>query len=629
VEVQNPYHGEDLLLVREPEVPLDRRKGKDLLAAVWRLHDRGRYARKPYEPLWDEYRRFWRGDQRTARESPKYIFNHVFKIVEQIVATMTEEMFTINVLPTEPQDEELTETLTKAAQWSVERMNALMLMRQFIRDGYVDGTAIGKTFWNPDLERGLGNSGFRPVDNLRFIPDPDATSIHPAANDALFVVQELLVDTDYVYRRYGKRVDADEDLTDKKYPGDEVMTASRVTPTGTVSMPPVQGSPRQILTRRCRMIEAWVRDFLLVDYGVSLPDKLRQKAEEPNWVIVTATRDQLLDVRPNPYPYFPFVSYVPTGISNQFYGFSEVQNMIDPQREYNTRRTQVAKHAAYHASPAGMISPRSRLDHNNLRIEPGRVYPLFGDFQWLQAAPLDSAVITSAQLSLNDLEDITGVPPIARGYKEPNVSAGVAIEALQGQALTRINAKTKAFEEPLRQIAENIVGNILRYWTEPRIIRLIGDTDTPIFQKIDLADVLRRARDVLQFDVRVRVGNTVAQKIAKQNTAIALANFQILDAEAILEAFEWPGRRQILERLEKRRQEEMQLAASQQQQAAGPPENPLDPGVVSQAQSVEDLPPEIRALFDELRSSGMSEEDMNTTLLMLQEELPAGMEQSG
>jgi len=623
VELINPHHAADSPPT-DPNIPLDRLDTKRLLPALWRLFDQAKSARKPFEGPWDEYRRFWRGDQRIGREQPQFVYNHIYKVVEQVVGSMSEEDFKITVLPVERDDEEFARILTLAAEWTVERMNMLEHARGWVRDAYIDGTGIVKTIWNPDLNKGLGNSAFRSIDLERLYFDPDATSIHPAENDAIFMAHETLVTTAYIKRKWDDDVDADEDLSDKQYGKSQFVAANRVTPHGTVFQPRIEGSPKAIITRRARLVEFWVRDHVLMDYGLALPEKTRSKAKHKDWYIVNATRKKIHAARHSPYLDAPFTAFVPTRIKNQLYGFSEVQNLLDPQREYNLRRDQLSRHAAFHAQPMMMVDPRARYNHQNIVVGPGKVYPLLGQAEFLSVPPIDQAAVDSATISLRDLEDISAVHDVSRGQRAPNVSAGVAIEALQLQAATRTNARSKILEKRLNTVAEHIIHNLLKFWTVPRTLRLLGESEVPEFREVDLPSLLKQMGESLEFDVRVRVGGSAAQRELVEQQAIALYSQQGIDREALLDTLQFPNRYRIIERMEAKEAEAAQQAAQLQAGAAGQEPVPTDPEEqFAGATNVDELPEGLQGVMAWAVENFGAEVANNEILPALQQEVAA------
>ena len=607
VEIVNPHLGaQSGGLTPEPQVPLDQLSGEKLLRTVWLLYDKARGARKSLEPTWEEYQRAWRGDLRLKGERPKYYFNHISKITEHIVSSMTNGLFKIKVLPEGPEDEEVAETLENAANWTLKRMNPLVELQNFVRDGYIYGTVPSKIVWNPNLEQGLGNSEYRTLDIRRFYIDPDATSIHPSRDDALFLIHEVFADTNYIWRRYKKRVDADEDLLDRNF-RTEFVSANRSTPLGVVSMPSVQGAPGHVITRRTRVIEVWVRDYVLAAYGFAIPKELRSRAKEPDWLVVTATRKDILEVKSNPYGRLPFVVWRPIPQTGHFHGFSELQNLLDPQLEYNERRTQLTEHAAFYAHPMGLVDPRARFDWRNIVVGPGKIYPLRGQFEFAQVPTIDSAVIQSAMQSLSDMEDISGVHDVARGQREPQITAGVAIQALQEKAELRVSSKRELLTDALSEQAELVILNIVNRWMVPRMVRLLGETKTQQFQRINLPKLLRAGKEVFQFDVQVEVARPETEKLIARQEALLLAQGDFIDQRALLDALEYPNREAIIARMEQKEQEQIALAQQLQQGPGGngnAPPQPISPEeAIMNAEGIEDLPPEIGALIEWLQEN--------------------------
>jgi len=272
-----------------------------------------------------------------------------------------------------------------------------------------------------------------------------------------------------------------------------------------------------------------------------------------------------------------------------------------------------------------MVDPRARYNHQNIVVGPGKVYPLLGQAQFLQTPPIDQAAVDSATISLRDMEDISAVHDVSRGQRAHNVSAGVAIEALQPKAAASTNARSKILEKRLQNVAEHVVHNLVRFWTVPRTLRMLGESETSEFREIDLPRLLKEMEKTLEFDVQVKLGGSRAARELEEQQAIILHQQQAIDREALLDSLQFPNRERIVARMEaKEKEQQEQLLAAQQGAGGAAPAAPAPPGDVGAivgAPDVASLPPELQAVM-QWAVENFGEEVTNRDILpQLQQEI--------
>jgi len=589
--------------IAQPEVvPYDRRSGDELLRTLWRLFRTSRAMRQPYEGQWAEFWKGWEGSLALSETDalPKHYFNHIWKVTEQVVARLTEELPEWNVLPVERDDEELARVMEKYLEWTTRCVGAAGPLQEGIRSAEVAGTAIWKTPWNPDLSRGRGNNELYCCDLLRLYPDLSKTRL----DQMTFLIQEFFLETAYIRRRWGVDVPPVQVFSDLETDQGLVTTANRSTAFGTANLPIVYGSPEgTIITGRTRVLECWIRDFVVASTGIAIPEPQRHKAKHPDWYLVYVTEDRLLPhqgapegngVVHVPYSEPPYVVYKPITSPLQFYGVSPTHPLLDPQRDYNEAREQLREHRVRLTQPHMTVDPRYPIDMREFanRDQPMPVPP--GAIQYLLPPVLGPEVMQAINMGANDLEDISGVHDVSRGQRVPQLTAGVAISALQQKAETRINARVPLLTEALVKVGKNWLSNGAQQLGLAGMLRLAGASD-PNLSKIDFAAFVNETRDVLDFDVQVTVGSSAAERTELQNMAVLLAQAGHLDAESVLEMFRVPGRYRILERIERSKQEAAMLQAAQQVgQTQGEAPNPYSDETVAGAQDMQQLPPELQ-----------------------------------
>ena len=184
---------------------------------------------------------------------------------------------------------------------------------------------------------------------------------------------------------------------------------------------------------------------------------------------VTAGNVVLEDVR-DPYsgvtafPYYRFCPYWVDG-----YVMGVVQNLQGPQQEVNKRRSQALhnlnqtansgfkvkkvlnnydRHLAKHGSTPGVVLDESKAGGKIERIEP---------------APLSEGHITAAQMSADDMKEISGANPDLLGHiMEGVLESGKAIELRQAQGMKVVEVVFDNFSRTQKLLALGLV-DMLRF----------------------------------------------------------------------------------------------------------------------------------------------------------------------
>ena len=588
-------------------VPYDRRQGDTLLRTLWALYRTSKSMRQPYEGMWQQYWDGWRGTltlDDTGRK-PKHYFNQLWKLTEQVVAGLTESLPKWMAKPREEGDEELAAVAEAFLQWTMKNARAAGPLQAGVRNGEVCGTGIWKTPWNPDANRGRGANELWACDPLRMYFDLTKTRL----DEMSFIIQEYFLDTAYIRRRWGVDIAAISEFSDFDLDGGVVGTANRTTVFGTAHMPTIYGQPEgTLLTGRTRVIECWLRDFALESTGIALPEPQREAAKYPDWYLVYAVQGQLLPVSKEskdkdglvrvPYRKPPYAIYRPMVSESQFYGISPMHPLLDPQRDYLEGREQLREHRRRHTQPWITIDPRYEVDPQTLgnRDNPIPVPP--GAIAYLLPPALGSEVILATNMAAADMEDISGIHDVARGQRVPQLTAGVAISALQQKAQVRINARLPLLAEACIEIGENSLYNGAVHWGLGGLLRVAGQLGIDV-SKIDSRSLQADAAEVLDMDIDVEVGNYAAERADLRERVAMLAQAQVLPPEVVIELLELPHAHRYIRMIEDRQKQSLAMQAAQQQapQPQGQAPNPYSDESIVGAQSPDQLPQELQAVL--------------------------------
>jgi len=221
-----------------------------------------------------------------------------------------------------------------------------------------------------------------------------------------------------------------------------------------------------------------------------------------------------------------------------------------------------------------------------LTTRPGKSQAIRRDF-----APAMPPGLTSLyELLMSQAEGATGLTEVSQGRKPAGVSAAAAIETLQDAAQTRIRLKERNMQNSLQQLGTQMVGLMLQFYNEPRVIRITGDKDAwPTFREFfidqmedggyvynqkestydeEMDDYVTESEYTSTpeskglVDVKVVAGTAMPwAKSSRANIAFRLFDSNAIDEEELLKALEWPNAEEVLDRIK---------AATQAAAPAGP-----------------------------------------------------------
>ena len=227
---------------------------------------------------------------------------------------------------------------------------------------------------------------------------------------------------------------------------------------------------------------------------------------------------------PNPFRHkqLPFARAIDIKRTHQFYGKGESELLESVQDELNTIRQMMLDRAHLDIDKMFFVSPYMNLSDEDLIARPHGAIPI--DNPEL-AKPIEYGdTPRSTELQLKHLEDdsviVTGINPRAQALP----SSGTATEAaiIKESTLKRIRLKMKLIEkEFLTQIGRMRVANILQYYSQPKLEKIVGEANIKqyeadiddlkergIIENIEGQDYLKKFRQIrtqdteLTFDVK-------------------------------------------------------------------------------------------------------------------------------
>lgn len=200
-------------------------------------------------------------------------------------------------------------------------------------------------------------------------------------------------------------------------------------------------------------------------------------SRKPQDALYIVANGVLLVKGPNPYKHkqLPFARALDVKRPHDFYGKGEAELLESITDEANTFRQMIIDRNHLDIDKMFIVSPNLNLSDEDLIARPHGAIPS-DDVN--AAKPIEYGDIPrSVELSLKHLEDdsviATGVNPRAQALP----SSGTATEAaiIKESTLKRIRLKMRLIEkEFLTQIGRLRVANILQYYSQPKLEKIVG-----------------------------------------------------------------------------------------------------------------------------------------------------------
>jgi hypothetical protein len=167
------------------------------------------------------------------------------------------------------------------------------------------------------------------------------------------------------------------------------------------------------------------------------------------------------------------------------------------------------------------------------------------------------------------IDEITGMVDVMRGMRTGQVESGVAIESLQLAAQAMIRLKARAMESLIKRIGQKLISRIFQYYTEDRILNLVGVQEEFRQFKFVRSELVRphanRVADAFRdYQFMIVPGSSLAMsKMQKSMQATQLFQLGLIDELEYLQTIEYPNAEKVAIKAKARRAEMMQAQAAQ------------------------------------------------------------------
>lgn len=608
--------------VNLPEMTPEEKAAVKLGMHLW--HKAKRHRSK-YDKHWLDYYRFFRGDQ-WHQKRPSYLhsecINFVFQAIQGMVPIMTDTRPQASFLPQDPSDLEFTEVLNQLYESDWQAGNWMFRLCEVIIDSHLYSVGESQLKYDPKADFGLGRIVYFSEDPLDCYPDPDATQVNDCEEKSSFFITAKPMDVEklrlkYKGHKYEAAIKSDiQDLSETFK--DRTSLGRRDFVRNTDSDLPVvrqfSEMEAQGTSDKCLVIKVYMKPAETEQIEEEYEDELGAKnvrfitkKKYPKGRCLTIIGGYLFEDHaslPNEDGKFPFQKLVNYILPREYYGISEVEQLVSPQKIFNKLVSFVLDVLTLAGNPVWLIPTSSGVEEGSFHNAPGMQIPYDGPepprrAEGVQLQPFVMQLIDRMEQWFNGM---AGTPDVTRGINPPSVTAASAIENLLDTAQTRIRQKMRNLDGYLVDHGQQYVQLVLQNYTVERIFRITNKEGLEKWFKFhveqaedeygnalidDKGDPVRKAvvtnykQDPLTkrmvpddtkkylirgaFDVKVSTESGLPFKKSEQEQRLLqLFDRQIIDRRAILEKIDFPNFEPILQRIEAAEQQ-----AAAQQQGAG------------------------------------------------------------
>lgn len=168
--------------------------------------------------------------------------------------------------------------------------------------------------------------------------------------------------------------------------------------------------------------------------------------------------DDLIDSKPNPYGFIPFIIFPNTKKPKQFWGESDIPQIMQPQRELNRALSQLSRILELSGNPIAVLENIQSAE--DIKVQPGAVWTIPEDARAYLLDLLQGGGvrlhIDYIDLIYRSLHDISETPRASWGGVQIELS-GTALNIELGSLIQKVNRKRLIRTNAYRQRNELIL----------------------------------------------------------------------------------------------------------------------------------------------------------------------------
>lgn len=623
----------------------DNTEPAERAALVRKFYEEADRSHKRQEALkyWKEADRLTKGMHWTEvlkesdyRSNYQFVINEVYSIKEKVVSLLVEGLPEIEFLERNPNHTEISNGIDNFFRHEWERNNWYMTLVMAIDEAVKHRVGFIKCYWDVHEDGGRGSVVLEAVSNYDLFIHERAI-IKDGKLIAKYIIHRMDKSRNEIIAQY--KVDPTGEFQSAKgfsrFRGskdrpflDSVRneTHQRTGGSDMQSRPPgYQEMEENFLLRECHYRD----DALKKQPGIN--DTSTQALRYPTGRVITECNGHVLWDEENMAGFCMFIPVTVEPDIKEIHGPSLINQLSGMQMAVNKSFSQIFEHTERCANPTRRISLSAMNANQDTDLSrPGATVIVMDDheqgFSYAEAPPLGGEVVQVLTISMESMENTSGVYEVSQGEATARAPSGIAIEKLQTAARTRSNLRMSFLDQSLKEIARCISSLFLDFVSEDRQFRFLDEESQAelhgvfnaaalVFpsrmerarelqeqmnlekQKIVAAsrqlppdqlieyenyqlDVIAEldrmidqvfampAHDLVSLDVRIQTGTRSMTRAIRQSNAMILYELDVIDDATLLKHLEFPNAHKIIQAKAEERKAlaEAQQAAMEAQQ---------------------------------------------------------------
>lgn len=615
-----------------PDQPED---DKDIVKKVNDLLSRAKKFRKRYDSDWHSNYEFVVNGKQWPLERPRWRFNECVNIAWSTIMTeiaiQTDARPKFEFLDQEPGDQSFVKILEEINSSNWEKYHWSQVVAAALFDCKLYHVAHSIVEWNDQMEFGLGDVDYRPLDPFYCYWDPLATDVNQGKRARWFIYAEpvptsqLKIDYPDVKDKIKPDVNGINQKKDWSsgpntvYINFDPYSPSRLPSSAAGSGELYGGEPMTVLLR------CWLRDDTMeelceekaeVDPSTGEPKKeylLKKKYPKGRYIEVANNtklfeagfgcwvKDEWVEYEDDSIPVARLVNY---SYAREYAGENEVTHLKGPQKIINYVWSYILDMFRVQANPVTIVADSGNVDEETITNEPGNIIRTadINAVQRLPGTPITGGSFDLLSTAEGLLDKIQGLQDVARGVEVPSIGSQIMLEGYLEASQTRPRMKNRNLDFYLQDCGSLVLKRMLQFYKQPRVFRMTNMEGYPQFIEFWVPDVevvqsdgttktvkVAKMRTISTTedgqaipqseaqvevkglpDVRVRSGSNLPYaKAQKQNNALQYFNAGLIDQEEALKTVDWPNYEQVMKRMQEVATQNAQAQA--EAQASGAP----------------------------------------------------------
>ncbi len=592
------------------------------LAMIKQWHSESKKWREQYDKNWKTYYEAYFGKKKDSKKNPGKLnpnINIVRPAIQTIIPIMTDARPGFTVLPESPEDIDFVEMMSDTLEDLWENQSMPIKMVDIITEMCILDCSIMKTTWNADLDQGLGSVEYEPMDIRKIFVNKEAVDFDRKCKYVIEEIEKTVGEWKILFPKMANKIKADSADSDGEGKGNKSFQGSYNDGELTLVSPTDQDRNKDADTGAGSNLndnslatgwQVWYIDDALEEYVENEEDGSERKVlkkKYPNGHLTTLLPNQnlILQTEGNPYEgasFNPYTKFIDTIVPRCFYGEGEVSPLIPVQDMLDKTAQVIVEYMRLMANPIWVIDNDSGVKKGAISNKVGLIlYKNKGSElrrEFPESIPPYVFEWFNTLTRIGDSQ--SGVQEITQGRKPVGVTAAQALETLQEAAQTRIRLKDRNLENSLDQLARMTIDRVLQFqrgvrkqsipsntpnrptFVEYELDTIPDETGAPIGYKMTklvtewqngeyVKNPIQEAGTNMQtFNLDIESGTSMPfQKAKKAQKALELFDRGVIDAQEILESYEWPNKEEVLQRVKQQQQAQAEAEAQAQAQQQG------------------------------------------------------------